>query len=100
MRVIFTPAALDQLDELHYQVTFRSGFENRADHYIERIVSFCEGLSTFPNRGRNRDDLLAGLRTTAFEKRVLIAYHVSEGIILIEGIYYGGQDYGGNFNRS
>jgi plasmid stabilization system protein ParE len=48
--------------------------EERADGYVGRIVDFCNGLSTFPLRGTQRDDLLSGLRVTGFERRVTIAF--------------------------
>ena len=43
-------------------------------------------------RGTQRDDLLPGLRVTGFERRVTIAFIVSEAAVLIEGIFYGGRD--------
>jgi toxin ParE1/3/4 len=56
-------------------------------------VAFCTGLATFPLRGQGRDDLLPGLRTTGFERRVTIAFVVTTDAVLIEGIFYGGQDF-------
>jgi hypothetical protein len=48
-------------------------------------------------RGQKRDDLLPGLRTTGFERRVTIAFIVTDNIVLIEGIFYGGQDFEATF---
>ena len=96
MRVIFTPLAERQIDKLHEYITDKSG-EARADGYIGRIISFCEGFVTFPERGTKRDDLLPGLRVTGFERRVVIALVVTEDAVLIEGIYYGGQDFEAGF---
>lgn len=48
MEVIFTPRAERQLDELHNYITEHSGFESRADAYIQRIVDYCLGFRTFP----------------------------------------------------
>ena len=92
MRVIFTPLAERQIDDLHAYISMRSG-EDRADGYVGRIVSFCQGLMTFPDRGARRDDLLPGLRTIGFERRVTIAFMVTAGTVLIEGVFYGGQDF-------
>jgi toxin ParE1/3/4 len=44
-------------------------------------------------RGRKRDDLLPGLRTIGFERRVTVAFVVSADAVLIEGIFYGGRDF-------
>jgi toxin ParE1/3/4 len=91
LHVIFTPRAERQIDGLHGYIADRAG-ENRADDYIGRIVAFCTGLATFPARGHRRDDLLPGLRTTGFERRITIAFVVTTHAILIEGIFYSGQD--------
>jgi toxin ParE1/3/4 len=40
-----------------------------------------------------RDDLLPGLRTIGFERRITIAFVVTADTVLIEGIFYGGQDF-------
>ncbi len=90
MQVIFTPRAEGQLDALHRYITDH-GSERWADGYIARIVDFCTGLATFPLRGQARDDLLEGLRTTGFERRVTIAFVVTDDAVLIEGVFYGGQ---------
>ena len=92
MRVIFTPIAERQIDGLHEYITTHAS-ESRADNYVGRIVAFCKSLVTFPMRGRPRDDLLLGLRTTGFERRVTIAFVVTADTVLIEGIFYGGQDF-------
>ena len=98
MQVIFTPLAERQLDKLHREITLRSGFESRADAYIERIVDYCLGLDLFPQRGTARDDLLPGLRVLGFERRATIAFVITVDRVVIEGIYYGGQDLDANFS--
>ena len=92
MRIVFTPLAERQIDSLHGRITAHSS-ESRADGYIDRILAFCEGLTNFPLRGTQRDDLLVGLRTTAFERRITIAFIVTADCVLIEGIFYGGQNF-------
>lgn len=64
-----------------------------ADGYVGRIVEFCLRLDVFPVRGVARDDILKGLRTIGFERRVTIAFLIAGDIVLIEGIFYGGQDF-------
>lgn len=92
MRVIFTPLAERQIDSLHVYITEHARVR-RADAYVGRIIAFCNGLTTFPMRGQQRDDLLPGLRTTGFERGATIAYLVTADTVLIEGIFYGGQDF-------
>jgi toxin ParE1/3/4 len=98
VRVIFTPSAERQIDRLHTYITDNAS-ESRADAYIARIVTFCSGLGTFPLRGQQRDDLLPGLRTTGFERRVTIAFLVTIDAVLIEGVFYGGQDFEATFQN-
>ncbi|ESQ86726.1 hypothetical protein ABENE_18000 [Asticcacaulis benevestitus DSM 16100 = ATCC BAA-896] len=86
-----------QINDLHREITFRSGFASRADRYIQRIVDYCLGLDTFPERGKVRDDLMPGLRTVGFERRVTIAYFVTGEVVLIEGVYYAGQNFEESF---
>ena len=92
MRVILTPLAERHVDQLHEYITTQvSG--DRADSYVSRIVEFRNGFVIFPLRGTKRDDILPGLRVAGFERRVTIAFVVMTDSVLIEGIYYGGQDF-------
>jgi toxin ParE1/3/4 len=98
VRVLFTASAERQLDRLHRYIADRAG-EGIADGYVDRIVAFCQQLSTFPFRGKARDDLLPGLRTVGFERRATIAFMVTADAVLIEGIFHGGQDFEANFRE-
>lgn len=97
MKIVFTPLAERHIDKLHTDLAARS-WESRADDHVGRIVAFCQGLATFPLRGTRRDDLLAGLRTVGFERRVTIAFVVTADTVLIEGVYYGGQNFETDFH--
>lgn len=94
--VIFTAAAERQIEKLHDYISAQGG-NIRADAYLTRLVSYCESLALFPERGLRRDDILEGLRVIGFERRVTIAFIVTEAVVLIEGVFYGGQDLEGNF---
>lgn len=98
MQVIFTPLAIRQLAKLHDDITFYAN-EIRADAYIGRIEAYCMRLETFPERGTKRDDLMTGLRTIGFERRVTVAFVVTNDAVLIEGIFYGGQDFEAEFRK-
>lgn len=92
MRIVFTLRAESQVDALYGYIAERSG-KVLAETYVGRIVAFCQGLSNFPFRGTARDDLLPGLRTIGFERRATIAFMVTGELVLIEGVFYGGQDF-------
>lgn len=90
--VIFTPEALDQL-ELLYRYVAAAASPEIARHYTGAIVTYCEGLCSFPHRGTRRDDVRPGLRITNYKKRAVIAFDVEAEVVSIIGVFYGGQDY-------
>lgn len=96
MKVEFTLLAERQLEDLYNYIADHSS-EQIAERYITRIVISCESLAEFPNRGTRHDDILPGLRTIGFERRVTVAFLVSPHAVLIEGIFYGGQDFAARF---
>lgn len=55
-RVIFSPEFLEQLAEL-YRYIAAVASPNVAAQYTEAIVSHCESLHTFPQRGTQRGDI-------------------------------------------
>lgn len=91
-RVVFTPEAMAQLEALYGYIA-QVGAPDVARRYTSAIVTYCEGLHTFPHRGTRRDDIRPGLRITNYKKRAVIAFAVEAGVVSIIGVYYGGQDY-------
>jgi plasmid stabilization system protein ParE len=61
-RVVFSPEALQQLNDLLDYIADRAS-PAIAMGYTDGIVSYCESLSTFPHRGNQRDDVRPSLRT-------------------------------------
>ena len=57
-------------------------------------------VDVFPMRGSPGDDLMPGLRTLSFERRVVIGYLVEGEAVWIVGVSYGGRDLSGVFERS
>ena len=90
--VIFTPEAQDQLAELYRYIAVAASPEI-AQRYTNAIITYCEGLHTFPLRGTCRDDIRLGLRITNYKKRTVIAFDVDAELVSIIGVFYGGQDY-------
>jgi toxin ParE1/3/4 len=89
-QVVFRPTAEEDLFALYRYIADRSGAA-RAGNYIERIERACLALSNFPERGTRRDDILPGLRTMGFERRVTIAFRVIEQTVEIVTIAYAGR---------
>ncbi|MCB8875227.1 type II toxin-antitoxin system RelE/ParE family toxin [Acidisoma silvae] len=92
MRVLFTARAEAHLDVIYAYIARQAG-EARADAFVQRIIDYCAGFAIFPERGTCRDDLVPGLRTIGFERSVTIAFLIVPDTVLIEGVYYGGQNY-------
>jgi toxin ParE1/3/4 len=68
--------------------------------FVEAIVAKCDGITTAPHQGTRRDDLLSGLRTTGFRRRVTIAFRIGVDTIHIAGIFYGGRSLEKSFKRT
>jgi toxin ParE1/3/4 len=90
--LVFTPEAEEQLAEI-YRYIARVASPKTAERYTNAIISYCEGLTTFPHRSTRHDEIRPGLLITNFKKRTVIAYTVETELISILGIFYGGQDY-------
>ena len=90
--VVFSPKALEQLDSL-YEYIADAASPEIAYRYTSAIVTYCEGLNSFPHRGTRRDDVRPGLRVTNYKKRAVIAFEVDTDRVSIIGVFYGGQDY-------
>lgn len=90
--VVFTPEALEQLEAL-YRYIADAASPLVAQRYTDAIVNYCETLETFPLRGTRRDDIRPGLRITNYRGRAVIAFDVSDALVSIIGVFYGGQDY-------
>ena len=91
-KVTYSPRAGRQLRSL-YDWLSRAGVPERAEQFVAGILSACEDLGLNPLIGVSRDDILPGLRTIGFRRRVTIAFVVLEKTVEIHGIYYGGRDF-------
>ena len=90
--VVFTPEAEEQLANLYRYIAVAAS-PQIAERYTSAIVNYCQGLQTFPHRGRRRDDIRPGLRITNYQGRAVIAFDVDAERVSIIGVFYGGQDY-------
>jgi plasmid stabilization system protein ParE len=95
-QVVYSPRAEAQLTELLAQIALAASPEIAA-RYVDAIVAQCDSLSTFPRRGTRRGDLWPGLRVVGFRRRVSIAFVIEKNMVIIHGIFYGGQNLEGAF---
>lgn len=91
-KVVFRRRAEKRLLELGEYIAIHAS-SNIATGYLDRIHAACVALADFPERGRHRDDILPGLRTIGFERRVTIAFRVLKTRVEIVTIAYGGRDF-------
>jgi toxin ParE1/3/4 len=64
-----------------------------AINYIRRIRESCLAPAHFPECGTRRDDLMPGLQTIGFGRRVTIAFRILKTRVEIVSIAYGGRDF-------
>lgn len=88
--IIFAPEAEEDLLRIYEHIAGEANAE-RAAGYVERIVAHCMNLKVFPESGRQRDDIMRGMRTIGFERRVVIAYRLTTSRVVILAVRYGGQ---------
>ncbi|WP_434404439.1 type II toxin-antitoxin system RelE/ParE family toxin [Sphingobium sp. DN12] len=85
--------AIEDLIAIHHWVRAEADLAT-ADRYLARIEERVAALSDFPDRGSPRDDLIAGLRTLTFERRLLIAYHVDREMVTVQRVIHAVRDLG------
>ncbi|MAP18278.1 MAG: plasmid stabilization protein [Aurantimonas sp.] len=93
----FHPLAEEDLDAIDDFVALRS--PSGARHLVERVENAVERLSQFPDSGRRRDDLAAGVRTLAIDRTLLLAYRIEHDHIVILRIFYAGRDFDGDLRE-
>jgi toxin ParE1/3/4 len=90
-KVVFSPAASDDLEELFIYLGPEIGLK-AAREYVRKIQAYCFGFSTFPQRGTLRDDLWPNLRFVGYRRKATIAFQVRGDVVRIVRIYHKGQD--------
>lgn len=62
--------------------------------YVGRLADWIDSFDVASERGTLRDDIRPGLRFVGFERRVTVAFTVSEDRVIILRLFYGGQEWG------
>lgn len=90
--VLFAPEAREDLIDLYTWIAAKAD-PNTALAYVERLEDFCNRFDLASERGQLRDDIRRGLRVVGFEKRLTIAFVVTDSAVTILRVYYGGQNW-------
>lgn len=90
--VILSEAAIADISAMGRWIAEHAGSEI-AEAYVSRVEATCYRLANFPNRGAPRFDILTGLRTITFERRVIISYRVENGVVHIVRLIRAARDF-------
>ena len=83
-QIVFHPKAESELEQLYDDIAGRAS-PAIAWNFIAGIRDHCLGLSTFPQRGTERVEIMPGLRIVGYRRAVSIAFAVEGGRVLIPG---------------
>ncbi|WP_018688006.1 type II toxin-antitoxin system RelE/ParE family toxin [Ahrensia kielensis] len=95
--VEFAPEASGDLFALYDWISVKAS-PAVAMGYIERIETYCNEFDFASERGQMRNDIRSGLRIVGFEKRLTIAFIVSNTNVTILRIFYGGKNWEDEFD--
>jgi toxin ParE1/3/4 len=90
--VDFAPECLDDLRSLYDRIADSADVDT-ALGYLERLEAFCRGMAVAAERGHRRDDIRPGLRIVGFERRITIAFTVSDTRVSILRVFYAGRNW-------
>lgn len=91
-QVVVTPEARIQLYAI-FDYIATAASPDIARRFTTAILDHIASFADFPLRGTPRDDIRPGLRTTAWRRRVTMAYAVEGETVVFVGIFYSGQDF-------
>ncbi|MDX8524588.1 type II toxin-antitoxin system RelE/ParE family toxin [Mesorhizobium sp. MSK_1335] len=89
--VVFHPQAKAELEELYEHIAERAS-PAIAWNFVAGIRDHCGRLSTFPQRGTERTEIMPGVRLVGYRRTVSIAFAIEGERVLILGIFYGGRN--------
>ncbi len=90
-RIVFHASAEAELEQLYDDIAERASPAVAWD-FVAGIRDHCLGLSTFPQRGTERVEMMPGLRIIGYRRAVSIAFAVDGERVLILGIFYAGRN--------
>ncbi|PAQ08350.1 type II toxin-antitoxin system RelE/ParE family toxin [Mesorhizobium temperatum] len=93
LEVEYRETARNDLADIFRNIVDTGGSADVALKFVLRIEDRCQSIGNAPRGGRQRDDIVPGLRTVPFEHSAIIAYIVSDDLVRIVNIFYGGRDY-------
>jgi toxin ParE1/3/4 len=93
LEIEYGESARNDLAEIFKHIVEAGGNAEVALKFVLRIEDRCQSIGNAPRGGRPRDDIAPGLRTVPFERSAVIAYVVTDHLVRIVNIFYGGRDF-------
>ncbi|AZO36601.1 type II toxin-antitoxin system RelE/ParE family toxin [Mesorhizobium sp. M2A.F.Ca.ET.037.01.1.1] len=90
-RIVFHAKAEAELEQLYDDIAERAS-PAVAWNFVAGIRDHCLGLSTFPQRGTDRVEIMPGLRIIGYRRALSIVCAVDGERVLILGIFYAGRN--------
>jgi toxin ParE1/3/4 len=90
--VVVSPRASRDLRAIYDRIAEATSPEV-AGQYVLRITDHLQSFELASERGSRRDDVRRGLRVVGFERRIAIAFTVTEREVTIQRVFYGGQNW-------
>jgi toxin ParE1/3/4 len=90
-RIVFHAKAEAELQQLYDDIAERAS-PAVAWNFVVGIRDHCLGLSTFPQRGTERAEIMPGLRIIGYRRAVSIVFAVDGERVMILGIFYAGRN--------
>lgn len=90
-RIIYHQQAEAELDALYADIAMASG-DRIAGDYVDSVITFIEGLQTFPERGTIRESPVAELRIIGYKRSISVAFSVRGDDVLVLGVFARGRD--------
>ncbi|MCV9997567.1 type II toxin-antitoxin system RelE/ParE family toxin [Pararhizobium sp. YC-54] len=87
----FDASARADIKDLYRYILANAG-EQVADAYVDKLLEYCAGFETFPERGIRREDISPGLRLVGYRRQATIAFRIYGNTVTIVRIFYGGRN--------
>ncbi|MCV9965831.1 type II toxin-antitoxin system RelE/ParE family toxin [Pararhizobium sp. BT-229] len=87
----FDASARADIKDLYRYILTNAG-EQVADAYVGRLMDYCAGFETFPERGSRRDDISPGLRLVGYRRQATIAFRIRGNTVTIVRIFHSGKN--------
>jgi toxin ParE1/3/4 len=84
-KVLKRPLAENDLEEIWWYIA--QDDPDAADSFLDKIEACCQALAQFPQMGRSRDELHAGLRSIPVGRYLIFYLVIPDGIEVVRVLH-------------